>query len=336
MVRFAILGMGFMGVTHYEALQRIDGAEVTVIASPSERKARGDMRGVSGNIGDELPEQLPMDRMYGTTDLHAALRRDDVDVVDICVPTPYHAEYATAALNAGKHVICEKPLAATVADAEPIVQAARNATAFFMPAMCMRFWPAWQWIKQAADHKTYGNVQSATFIRNTTQPAGWFLDGSQSGGAAMDLHIHDTDYVHWLLGTPRAVTSRGYAGVTGQTDHIATFYHYDDVPLVYAEASWTLAPGSGFDCRATVNFERATAHFDIAGEGSGLKLAKDGELTPIECPAHDGWEGQLRYLVDCVQRGERPSVVDADAALESMRTVEAECQSVAAGSVVQR
>lgn len=336
MVRIAILGMGFMGLTHYKAYQQIDGAQVTVIASRSPKKAAGDMAGVAGNIGGDLPEQLPMDQMHGTTDLHEAIRRDDVDVVDICLPTPLHRDYVLAALEAGKHVVCEKPLGATVAAAEPIVAAAEQANTFFMPAMCMRFWPAWQWMKQAHDEQTFGPLRSATFMRNTVAPEGWFRDGEASGGAAMDLHIHDTDYIHWLLGTPTAVTSQGYPGATGKIDHIATFYHYDDVPLVYAEASWTLAPGSGFICRAQVNFEQATCLFDIGGEGSGLWLARDGECEPVECPPGDGWEGQLRYFVGCVQRGERPTVVDGLAALESMRTVEAECRSAAEGRSVQR
>lgn len=345
MTRIAILGMGFMGLTHYQAYQRIDGAKVALIASRDPGKAAGHVADVAGNIGGALPERLPMDELEGTTDLHAAIARDDVDVIDICVATPYHAEYALAALEAGKHVICEKPLAASVAQAEPIVEAAhqaeRDGKGFFMPAMCMRFWPAWQWLKQAVAEQRFGRVQSATFVRNTCAPGdakSWFRDGERSGGAAMDLHIHDTDYVHHLFGTPRAVTSRGYTGVTGKIDHLATFYHYDDVPLVYAEGSWTLDPGSGFICQATLNFEHATAHFDIAGEGGGLELAHEGRRTRVDCsdfPHADGWEGQLRYFIDCVRRRERPTVVDAAAALESMRTVEAECRSAATGERVE-
>ncbi len=336
MVRIAILGMGFMGATHYQAYQQIDGAQVTVIASRNPDKARGNLTGVAGNIGGDLPEQLPIDQLHGTTDFDEAIRREDVDVIDICLTTPLHQRYAIAALDAGKHVICEKPLAATVAEAQPIVKAAQQATGFFMPAMCMRFWPAWQWMKQAVDAQTFGPVRSATFMRNTTAPAGWFRDGEASGGAAMDLHIHDTDYIHWLLGTPQAVTSHGYTGPTGKIDHLGTFYHYDHVPLVYAEASWTLAEGSGFICRAQINFEHATAMFDMAGEGNGLQLAREGKCEAVECPAHDGWEGQLRYFVDCVQRGERPSIVDAAAAIESMKTVEAECRSIALRQTIPR
>lgn len=347
MIRVAILGVGFMGLTHYKAYEKIDGVQVTAIASRNPDKAAGRVAGISGNIGGDLPDQLPMDRIHGTTDLHEPITRDDVDVVDICLATPMHREIAIAALEAGKHVVCEKPLAATVADAEPIVAAAQAAEragkGFFMPAMCMRFWPAWQWLKAAVDDGRFGRVQSATFVRNTGAPGGWFRDGEISGGAAMDLHIHDTDYIHWLFGTPKAVTSQGYTGATGKIDHLATFYHYDDVPLVYGEGSWTYDSGSGFLCHATLNFEHATAHFDIAesapGKGSGLKLAREGRLEPVDCTSYgynDGWEGQLRYFMNCVRTGERPRVVDAAAALESMRTVEAECRSAETGQRVER
>jgi len=341
MIRVAILGMGFMGVTHYKGYDKIDDAQVTVIASRSAKKAAGDLSGVSGNIGDGDVPELPMDRIHGTTDLHEALKRDDVDVVDICLPTPLHHEYVTAALDAGKHVICEKPIAVSVEQAEPIVaaanEAANKAGTFFMPAMCMRFWPAWRWLKEAVDDQRFGKVQAATFVRNTCAPEGWFREGEKSGGAAMDLHIHDTDYIHYLFGPPNNVTTRGYAGPTGKIDHLATLYDYDHVPLVYAEGSWTLDPGSGFICRATVNFAHATAHFDIAGEGSGLQLATAGQCEPVDCSSYgaaDGWEGQLRYFIDCVKRGEQPTVATADSALASMRTVEAECQSAAAGTPI--
>lgn len=343
MVRIAILGVGFMGLTHYKAYEQIDGAEVVTIASRDPDKAAGRVAGVAGNVGGALPDRLPMDRIHGTTDLHEPIAREDIDVIDICLATPMHAEYAIAALEAGKHVVCEKPLAATVDAAEPIVEAAERAEragkGYFMPAMCMRFWPAWQWLKEAVDDGRFGGVRSAAFVRNTCPPGGWFRDGALSGGAAMDLHIHDTDYIHWLFGTPRAVTSRGYVGITGKIDHIASFYHYDHVPLVYGEGSWTFDRGSGFICHATVNFEHATAHFDLSGEGGGLKLASEGRLEPVDCSGYghaDGWEGQLRYLIECVRRGERPGVVDAAAALESMRTVEAECRSAITGQSVTR
>ncbi|HEX7009035.1 MAG TPA: Gfo/Idh/MocA family oxidoreductase [Phycisphaeraceae bacterium] len=334
MVRIAILGMGFMGCTHYQAYRKAPGAQVTVIADRNPKRAQGDLSGVWGNLGEGMPRQLPMDGLRGTTDLRAPLTMDDVDVIDICLATPLHVEFAVAALEAGKHVICEKPLAASTAQAHPILEAAAKAKGFFMPAMCMRFWPGWSWLKEAVRDGRWGRVLSASFSRLASMPPGWFRQGDLSGGAAMDLHIHDTDFVHYLFGTPRAVTSRGYRRLSGRVDHLATLYHYDQVPLVTAEGSWALADGFAFSMRYVVNFEEATAEFDLS-RPQPLTVVRNGQAQAEPCPPGDGFEGELAYFVNCVQQNKRPAVVDAAQALESMRIVEAECQSIDTGRTVE-
>ena len=86
------------------------------------------------------------------------------------------------------------------------------------------------------------------------------------GGAILDLHIHDTDFVQHCFGKPKAVFSRGYSRPTNAIDHVLTHYLYDDVPLVTAEGGWAMTPGFGFQMQYTVNFERATAVFDPGRE----------------------------------------------------------------------
>src|SRR5262249_15186888 len=159
-------------------------------------------------------------------------------VVDVCVPTPLHAKVVTAALAAGKHVLCEKPLARTLAETQAIARIARTATSFLMPAMCMRFWPEWAWLKQAVSKNRYGRVLSASFLRQGTIPPGWYRDGELSGGALLDLHVHDTDFVCHLFGRPKSVSSQGCRGRNGRTDHVMTQYQYDDIPIVIAEGGW--------------------------------------------------------------------------------------------------
>src|SRR2546421_326613 len=181
-------------------------------------------------------------------------------------------EGATAALKTGKHVLCEKPLARTSAEGEKIAAAARSAKGFFMPAMCMRFWPQWAWLKQTIEKETYGKVLSATFRRVSSMPPGWYKDGKISGGAALDLHIHDTDFIQHLFGMPAAVYSRGYTKTSDELDHLTTYYIYENIPHVVAEGGWTLAPGAGFTMRYTVNFEHATADYDLAREKEKKEL----------------------------------------------------------------
>ncbi len=334
MVSVAIIGLGFMGRTHYRAYERIEDARVVAVADLDERRAAGDLSAGWGNLGDEGPQRLPMDRIHGTTDLREAVTLPDVDVVDLCVPTPAHRELATAALEAGKHVILEKPLAANLEDAEAIVSAAKGARGRLFPAMCMRYWPQWAWLKRAADEGTYGAVRAATFLRVCPPPPGWFRDGTKSGGALMDLHIHDTDFVHDLFGVPRAVTSRGYSVVSGGVDHVATLYDFEQVPLVASEGGWAVAEGGGFTMRYAVSFEGASATFDAARD-EPLMLTRDGKTEPVACEAADGYELELRDFIDCVKRDRGSDVVTAEQALESMRIADAERRSVETGETVR-
>jgi predicted dehydrogenase len=133
-----------------------------------------------------------------------------VQVVDICLPATLHLPYALAAREAGKHVLVEKPLARTFAVAKRIADAAERTRGFSMPAMCMRFWPGWTWLKQVIDDKAYGSVRYAHFHRVASRHGGRFdADGQASGGAVLDLHIHDADFILWCFGVPSSYYQPG-------------------------------------------------------------------------------------------------------------------------------
>ena len=332
-VKVGIIGLGMMGRTHYEAYANIGEAQVVAVSDADPKRASGDLAGTAGNVLSGGISRLPMDRIKGTTDYRELLAMSDVDVVDVCVPTTQHLEVATAALKAGKHVVCEKPLARTLAEGEQIAAAAKAAKGFFMPAMVMRFWPQWVWLQKAVVSGTYVKVRSATFRRVASMPAGWYGNGAISGGAALDLHVHDVDFVYHLFGKPNALLARGYSKTSGELDHVTSQFFYDDVPHVYAEGSWCMADGFGFKMQYTVNFENATADFDLARE-QPLLLSKGGKTEPVDCGPGAGYEPELRYFINCVRAGERPSVVTAEDGVQSLRLIDAERESVRSGKVI--
>jgi predicted dehydrogenase len=333
-MKIGIIGLGMMGRTHYEAYNQIDGAQIVAVADQDPRRAAGDLSGTAGNVLKEGVNTLPMDRIRGTTNASELIAMKDVEVVDICLPTTQHVEIAVEALRAGKHVLCEKPLARTSAEAEKIASAARQAKGAFMPAMCMRFWPQWAWLKQAVEQERFGKVLAATFRRVASMPPGWYRDGKISGGAALDLHIHDTDFVQYLFGKPRAVRSVGYTRNSGEIDHLNTQYLYDNVPLVTAEGGWSLADGYGFTMQYTVNFENATADFDLSRGEQPLKLTSNGKTETVDCGPGYGYAAELRYFLDCVRKGEKPTVVTADDGVRSVAITEAEVRSARTGAEV--
>jgi predicted dehydrogenase len=335
MVRIGLIGLGFMGRTHFEAYSKIPQANVVAIADRDPNRARGDLSGVWGNLGNSVGNQLPMDKIKGTIKWPDLMASPDIDMIDICVPTPDHMTIVLAALKSGKHVMCEKPLARTSADAIVVAKAAAESKAFFMPAMCMRFWSEWEWLATAIRDGRYGKVLSANFSRQGACPAGWYRNGALSGGALLDLHVHDVDFVYHVFGKPRGVFSRGFTVHTGELDHIVTQYIYDNGPTVTTTGSWANSPGTPFTMLYHVQFEKATINFDMSRPQT-LMSYYDDKAEPIELPEKiSGYIGELRYFVDCVASGRKPTHVTADDAVVGLQMIEAEKKSVERGKIVE-
>jgi predicted dehydrogenase len=334
MVRVGIIGLGFMGQTHLKSYSQVPGAKVVALADADAKRASGDFSGGWGNLGDaKTASPIDPKTLFSTTDFHALISHPDVDVVDICTPTPSHVELVEAALAAGKHVIVEKPLARTAADAQRLATAAAKAKGWLMPAMCIRFWPEYAWVKRAVADARFGAVKAASFTRLGGAPPGWFRDGKISGGAILDLHLHDTDFVQYLFGLPKSVMSQGYSSVSGEIDHVHTQYFYDSVPVVVTDGGWINVEGYPFAMKYSVTFERAVVDFEL-GRKPGLRLIEAGNITPVEVETIDGWVAELRYYVDCVTKGTRPTAVTVEDQVRSIRMIEAESESCRTGKMV--
>ena len=336
MVKVGVVGIGSMGATHLDAYGRLKGARVVAVADLIEDRREGRFV-VSGNVKGQAQGGADFRAFRKYADGLDLIADPDLDLVDICLPTPLHARYAAAALAAGKHVLVEKPFARTAREAHALVRAAgRDGKGpFLMCALCMRFWPAWAWLKDAVGRKTYGKVLAASFYRVTSHPGrSFYNDVAASCGALLDLHIHDTDFVQYCFGMPEAVFSRGYSGPTSEIDHVTTQYLYPDLPLVTAEGGWTLAAGYGFTMRYTVNFEHATAVFEL-GADEPLRLIRKGVSRPVRVREGMGYQHEIAYFVRCIRRGTSPVQAAAASAAASVRLPEAEARSVRTGRVVR-
>lgn len=338
-IRIGIAGLGFMAATHVKASRQIPEAEIVAVCNPSGRNLDGDLTKVGGNIGAGDPVKLDMSRVKAGREYAALLADPEIDLIDICTPTLSHPEMLEAALRAGKHVLCEKPLARDSQLARRMADAARLAQTYAMPAMCMRFWPGWVWLKEAIQSGRYGKVLSARF-RRVAEPPGWgqkhFAKGESSGGALLDLHIHDVDFVQFCFGTPRRVFATGYSKYTGAIDHVVAQFEVESGAIVQAEGGWAMSPGFGFSMSYTVNFEQATADFDLVrAPDQLLKLYRPGVAPEVvSCDGPDGYVGELRYFIDCILRGTPPQVVTLDDAATAIRICEAEEASIRTRSIV--
>lgn len=336
-VNVAVVGLGFMGVTHLRGYQQVPHAKIVAVCDSVRLPVNGVLQGVAGNIKKSDDIDLGP-KVKVCRKLEEVLADPEVDLVDLCTPTPLHAEQAIAVLKSGKHLVCEKPLARTSAAASEILNALNAARGFLMPAMCMRFWPGWSWLKRVVSEQTYGQVLAARFRRMSEMPAwskqGTYTGGTDLGGALFDLHIHDTDFVQFLFGRPESVFSTGVTSASGSIDHVVTQYVYSQGPAVYAEGSWLLT--KGFNMSYTLLCERATLDFDLSRGAEAMLVAE-----PAKPPQHlqydgpDGYGVEVRYAVECAASGKSPEIVTARDGLTALEICEAEEKSVRAGEKVK-
>ena len=336
-VNVAVVGLGFMGVTHLRAHLDNPAARVVAVCDAVRLPVGGVLPGVAGNITKSEDINLgPGVKVF--RDLDELLADPDVEVVDICTPTTAHPEQVMAALRAGKHVLCEKPLARTSAAAREILKVSEASPGMLMPAMCMRFWPGWAWLKQVVAGQTYGKVLAARFRRVSAMPAwsgqGTYTGGSDLGGALLDLHIHDSDFVHFLFGRPASVFSTGVMDSAGAINHVLTQYEFPGGPAVHAEGSWL--PTTGFNMAYTLYCERGTLDFDLDRGTNALSVAgQGGEPVVANHEKGDGYAGETRYFVDCVASGRSPQIVTAQDGVAALEICEAEEKSLRTGQPVR-
>ena len=314
-----IIGLGFMGRTHLGAYAAAEGCEVRAAFDPGARAAPAGNLVTAGGGVDEILARLPREASVA-----ALLARPDIDLVSICTPTDTHVGLVRAAIAARKHVLVEKP---TALDANAIDALAREADAagvLAMPAHCMRFWPAWAWMAKAVREQRYGRVKHALFRRLGARPAwsqDFYLDVARSGGAAVDLHIHDADFVRFCFGEPSAVEA------SGSRMHVLASYRYPDGTVVEAEGAWFDNPSFAFTMTARIECEHATLDFALGREPE-LLVETVGGTTAVRAgtdyPHGNGYDAETCAIVTALRSGSKePPVTLADAA-RTQRLLDAE------------
>lgn len=333
MINVGVIGIGMMGSTHLDVYSKRTDVKVVAISDKIPDRLSGKEK-AAGNVAGQAQGGFDHGSARQYPEGMELIADREVELVDICLPTPLHAEYAIAAMKAGKHVLSEKPVARTHAQAMQYVAAARQAKGLVMVAMCMRFWPGWDWLKETVQKQTYGPVRSAVFQRTATLPPGPFYhDAEACGGAVLDLHIHDVDFIQYLFGMPRSVYCRGYSKPTGGLDHVVTQYEYEQIPLVVAEGGWAMSSSYPFRMHYTVNFERATAVFELGG--APLMVYEEGKSAQkIQVRSGLGYEYEIDYFLKCIETRTPPKIVTLEDAAKAVQIVEAEVKSAQTGQVV--
>lgn len=337
-LKIGICGLGFMGKMHFDVFSAMKGVKVVAVSTRDKKKLRGDWSGVGGNItGEAVKQDLTGVSMY--PDVEDVIKDESVDVVDICLPTPLHVSVARKALASGKPTICEKPLALNSRDANSLASAFKRKRVPFFIAHCIRFWPEYAAAKKIVASEKYGKVWQASFTRLAGSPSWgeecWQTDPKIGKGAALDLHVHDVDFIQYMFGMPSKVMAHGTKGGKGAIDHIVASYRFKGCRdlVVTAEGGWLSAPGFGFSMSFRIELEKGTMTFGCGASPERLTVyLRDGKIQTPRVQSGDGYSRELAYFVDCLRKKKEPIIVTPDSAAQAIRLVEAELKSIRTGN----
>jgi predicted dehydrogenase len=327
-MRVGIVGTGFMGVTHAAGWAEA-GAEMI------------------GFTAETAAEAEPLARSYGAQ-VFPKLREliNAVDVVDICAPTHLHHPVALQAAAAGKHIICEKPLARHVAEAQEMIRVCREAGVRLFVAHVVRFFPEYALAQAQVAGGAIGRPGVLRLTRGSyrpKKPAGnWFLDEAKSGGILMDLMIHDFDYARWIAGEVESVFARKVTAVhpDAPVDYGLAILRHRSGALTHVAGSWAYPPPT-FRTGLEIAGDRGLIRFD-SGEtapiASLLRRSEGPDAPDVALPASPTSESpyttQIKEFYAALQTDRLPRV-SAEDGLAAVQVAEAAMESAASGRAVR-
>jgi predicted dehydrogenase len=337
MVKIGIVGVGFMGMIHYLAARRLEErglARVSAICSRDPKKRAGDWRGIRGNFGPP-GEQMDLSRVRTYDTLDAMLGDADVDLIDVCLPTAQHPAAALAASRARKHVLVEKPISLKTEDADAMVAATKKAVKLLMVAQVLPFVPEFAYAWQVIRKGEYGRLLGGHFKRVIAKPdwSAEIADAAQTGGPAVDLHIHDTHFIRLLCGMPSQVCATGFAD-QGVVQYLTTQYRFGaEGPALTCSSGAVACKDRPFVHGYELYLERATLAYESGTQPLTL-LKADGGSERVEAGAGEPLQGfidELTAAANAVSSGTESELLGGQLARDALVLCHKECESVRTG-----
>lgn len=324
MQRVAVIGAGKMGVVHANAYSAMPNAEVVAICDPRLEAA------------EELAKQCSA-RAFA--DIAQMLKEAEVDVVDICTPTPTHLEYIKAAAGARKHICCEKPLARSISQAMEAARIAEEAGVTLFVAHVVRWFPEYRRLHDLIKNGAIGETVEVRASRGGELRGGfdeWFANLQMSGGVVLDLMVHEFDWLRWCYGSVRRVYAKGlFNSHLPSMDYALVTLRFDSGVIAHVEGNW--ARPNGFTTEVEVAGTEGLLHFRNS-EAVPLAIQRknaDGSVsdtTPITEVASPYYL-ELEHFITCLDEGRTPEVTPEDA-VEAVRIAEAALRSITTGEPV--
>jgi predicted dehydrogenase len=347
MLRIGIAGIGFMGWIHYLSYRKTKGVKLAAVATRDPKKLAGDWRGIQGNFGPP-GEKVDLSGIAKYSDLAGMLGDPSIDLVDLCLPPNLHCEAALAALQAGKDVFVEKPMALTAAECDKMVKAAQKAGKQLLVGHVLPFLPEYDFARRAIASGKYGKLLGGHFKRVISDPQ-WikdFFNPAKVGGPLVDLHVHDAHFIRLLFGMPTAVTSQGR--LRGDVvEYCVSQFQFDDPSLVVSSASGVInQQGRPFTHGFEIHLERATLYFDLAVLAGGklqitplTLLDSKGKVQEPKLPPGDpmlrAFDAEIPEVVRAATSGRPSALLSGDLARDAIVLCHKQTQAVRSGKTVK-
>lgn len=318
-LRIALLGAGSMGTVHAAAYATMPDVSVVGVFSRDPARAAA----VAGICKAEP-----------VSDAAQLIQRADIDAVDVCLPSANHHDVVIPALEAGKHVFCESPLALDLDQAQRMRDTARRAGRLLQVGLLMRSVSAYGHVEAVARSGEHGRLLSVTTWR-----LGSYLHAdapdhkAHYGDPSTELMTFDFDFVHWLLGQPLSLSASAARLPDGRPGEISAVLSYPGGRHATVIASGLMPPGSPFTVGFRALFERAVfAHLATFSGGppktSFTVAAGATPARPVPVAERNPYEAELHRFVDCVRGRADPALLDADRAIAALRLSLATAQSI--------
>jgi UDP-N-acetylglucosamine 3-dehydrogenase len=327
-MRVGVLGAGFMGGTHARAFAKQPDVQIVLVSSRSLDKAQA----LAKEVG-----------AAATTDDMEIVNDPSIDAVSITLPTHLHVEFAIAALRAGKHVLLEKPFGLNDSDCDRMIAAEATAGKHLMVAHVLRFWPEYEVLVEMARGGKLGEPLAAVATRLSVLPAwaGWFADPAMSGGAVLDLMVHDFDALNWVLGTPTSVYAQGHQAAPGLWNHIHGVVNYG-AAHAFAEGSEMMPKDYPFSCGLRVLCTRGALEFSFTAGGTSVEMGGRSQLAVYEpgrayladVASADPYERQVEYFIGTIRENRPPTKSGTAGARLAVKVANAARRSLETGEVV--
>ena len=345
MINVGITGLGFMGMIHYLAYEKVRGANVKAICESDPERLSGDWRSIKGNFGPQ-GKKMKLEGVSKYPEFAELLADPTIDLVDICLPPAAHCDAVCEALKAGKHVFCEKPIALNANDAKRMVRTAEQSGKMLMIGHVLPFFPEYRYAYRAIKSGKYGKLIGGYFRRMISDPT-WlthFYDPEICGGPMLDLHIHDAHFIRAIAGMPSTVSTVGR--MRGEVlELFSSQFTFDDPDLFITAASGALQQqGRPFTHAYEIYLEKATILFDFAAIG------KDSHLLPVTlmtdndrvtCPKLgagdpvDSFVEEIKEVIKSIRTGEPSALLDGELARDALVMAHKQTQSAQKGRAVK-